>query len=76
VRFAIATFEHGDVELLRSLLAVIDAGLREGDEYVENAVSVSFVENVGWWEPEIQPFLATWPPALQAEADRQKNWRS
>jgi len=75
-RLAITTFEQGDADLLRRLLAVIDAGLREGDEYVENAVAVSFVEDTGWWEPETRPFIATWPSALQAEVDRQKSWRA
>jgi hypothetical protein len=75
MRLAIASFEQGDADLLRRLLAVIDAGLRDGDEEVENAVAVSFVENTGWWDPQMQPFIATWPAGLRAEADEQRNWR-
>lgn len=60
-RLAVATFEHGEADLLRRLLAVIDAGLGEGNEYVENAVAVSFVEDTGWYDPQMQAFIATWP---------------
>ena len=75
-RLAIAAFDRGDGDLLQRLLSVLDAALRDGDERVENAVAVSFVEDTGWWEPEMQPFMATWPNALQAEAEKQKNWRA
>jgi len=52
---------------------VFDTGLREGDERVENAVAVSFVEDTPWWDPDRSAFIASWSPALRAEAER---WRS
>lgn len=75
-RFAIASFEQGESERMHALLAVMDKALREGDEDVENAVAVSFVEDTGWWEPAMRPFIATWPAGLKAEAERQRHWRA
>lgn len=71
LRLASSLFERGEASALRRLLDVIDTGLRFGDEYVGNAICVSFVELAGPWEPAIQPFMASWPDALQAEASRQ-----
>jgi hypothetical protein len=76
LRFAIASFEQGDSDRLHALLAAVDKALREGDEYVENAVAVSFVENTGWWDSAMRPFIATWPDGLKAEAERQSRWRA
>jgi hypothetical protein len=42
-RLAVAWFEDGALEPLQRLLTVVDAGLAEGDEGVENAVAVSFI---------------------------------
>ncbi len=75
-RFSIATFESGDEDLSHRLLSAIDTGLREGDEEVENAIAVSFVEDTGWWEPAMQPFIASWPHGLQGEVTRQRSSRS
>jgi hypothetical protein len=61
---------------MHALLVVMDKGLREGDEDVENAVAVSFVENTGCWDPAMLPFIATWPEDLKAEAERQRFWRA
>jgi hypothetical protein len=50
--------------------------LQEGDERVENAVAVSFVEDTGWWESDMVAFVASWPTPLRAEADRQRAGRA
>jgi hypothetical protein len=41
-----------------------------GDEYVANAVAVSFVEDFGTNPGESDALLQRWPPALQAEPGR------
>ena len=58
------------VELTRSALALLDAALTDGDDYVSNAVSVSFVEDIGPWDPTVRDFVASWPPALLQDARR------
>ena len=72
---AITAFETGDRDLSDRLISVFDSGLRLGDDEVENAVAVSFVEDTPWWDADRQTFIATWPAALREEAERQKNWR-
>jgi hypothetical protein len=69
---AIAAFTNGDADLAARIVSVFDEGLREGDERVENAVSVSFAEDTPWYDDERRPFIATWPPALTAEVARQQ----
>lgn len=71
-RFSIEQFERDDSEALSRCLDVVAQGLIEGDEYVENAVAVSFVEDTGWWDPLMQPFIASWPLPLREEAERQR----
>lgn len=53
----------------------VGAGLTDGNERVENAVAVSFVEDTGWWDDAMAPFIAAWPEPLRAEARRQRDWR-
>lgn len=72
-RFLLDAWKRQDDDLLRRGLGLLDAALTTGDEYVENAVSVSFVEDIGWWEPDVQPFIATWPVRLAAEVERLRN---
>ncbi len=69
-RFLLDAWKRQDHDVLQRGLALLDGALTTGDEYVENAVAVSFVEDIGWWEPEVQPFLATWPAGLVAEVER------
>jgi hypothetical protein len=73
--FAISAFENGDLDVLERCLAVMSAGLEDGDDYVKNAVAVSFVEDTGWWEPGMGAFIDAWPGALQAEDRRQRDRR-
>lgn len=70
---AIAAFDGGNRQLAGRIVAVMDEGLRHGDEGVENAVAVSFVEDTPWWDPDRKKFMESWPQALRDEAERQKN---
>ncbi|KRB75113.1 hypothetical protein ASE01_17290 [Nocardioides sp. Root190] len=63
-RLALAWFGEGKTDALARLLDEVDTALREGDEYVENAVAVSFVEDLGFWEAEMQPFIEILPGEL------------
>jgi hypothetical protein len=72
-RLAITWFEDGQSERLTRLLGVVDTALREGDDAVENAIAVSFVEDTGWWDPDMDRFIAVWPDGLRAEAQRQRD---
>lgn len=74
-RFAIERFEVHDTTTLKQCLDVMSTGLTDGDDHVENAVAVCFVEDTGWWDPEMKPFMAAWPSPLVAEAKRQREWR-
>lgn len=74
-RFAIASFEGEHIELLKRCLDVVDTGMSDGDDYVRNAIGVSFVEDTPLWDAEMRPYVATWPAALRDEAERQRNWR-
>jgi len=74
-RFVVAAAEEGHDELVRRVLAFLEDELAHGDEMVQNLVAVSFVENVGPFERSTAGFIATWPPGLKAEADRQREWR-
>lgn len=67
--------EEGHHTVVREALMFLDEALRQGDDEVENLVAVSFVENVGPWDPGQAAFIEGWPPALRAEARRQREWR-
>jgi hypothetical protein len=70
LRLAIELFEAHEIEALDRCLSVVAAGLGEGDEYVQNTVAVSFVEDTPWWDETKFPFIAAWPEVLRAEAER------
>ena len=70
---AIDWFRTGQAETLKRLLSVLEQGLVRGDEYVANAVAVSFVEDLGWWKPETQPLVDALPAGLLAEVERQRS---
>jgi hypothetical protein len=74
-RFVVKSHDDGDDELVRRALAFLDAALREGDDGVQNLVGVSFVENIGVWDPNQADFIASWPEALRLEAQHQRDWR-
>jgi hypothetical protein len=74
-RFAIQSFDVGNGNVLERILALVDVALGEGTGDVQNAMSVSFVEDTGWWDPAMQPFIGAWPTGLRAEVDRQRSQR-
>lgn len=73
-RMAMAMFEQGQPDSLDRLLVVLDRALTEGDDSVENAVAVSFVEGTGSWDPDMAAFMSAWPAGLTEEAERQRRW--
>jgi hypothetical protein len=70
LRLSIELFEAHQIDALNRCLRVLAAGLGEGDEYVQNAVAVSFVEDTPWWDETKFPFIGVWPEVLRAEAER------
>lgn len=70
LRLAIAMFDAHQTEPMHRCLGVVASGLTDGDEYVQNAVAVSFVEDTPWWDEQMLPFIAMWPEALRTEAER------
>ena len=70
LRMTVSTYATGEVGVADRLLAFIDWCFREGDEYVSNAVAVSFVEDFGASPDESDALLTRWPPALRAELGR------
>lgn len=75
-RLAIRWLEHRRYEPLGRLLQVVESGLQEGDEDVENAIAVAFIEDTGWWDPKTEPFIAMWPAGLLDELERQRRTSS
>jgi hypothetical protein len=72
LRLAVSAYQGNDPETSQRLLALLDRALREGDEAVENAVCVSFVEHVGAGAGESDEFIASWPEGLREEVNRQR----
>ncbi len=70
LRMTIDTYNAGDVRVTDRLLAFVDWCLRMGDDYVSNAVAVSFVENFGVLPGESDALLERWPSPLRAELGR------
>lgn len=75
VRFVESAWRRGDQELVSSVLRFVDRAIREGDERVKNLVCASFIENVGPHDPEIAPFIDSWPARLREEAWKQRDWK-
>ena len=74
-RLTLAAWVRRDEGLTARCLLFLDDALRDGDDDVQNAVAVSFVEDIGWWDESVQPFLRTWPTTLAAELRHQRGWR-
>lgn len=72
VRLCDSAWSAADEDVLRRCLRLLDQALGDGDEYVQNAVAVSFVEDSSWYQPEKQAYIATWPVRLRAEAEAQR----
>jgi hypothetical protein len=73
--FAVASFERGDEPVTTPLLDYVDLALRTGEDPLQDAIAMSFVEDTRWWDPAMHAFIATWPPALTAEVRSQKSCR-
>jgi hypothetical protein len=74
-RFIEEAWSEGNTEVVSRCLSWLEHALTTGDARVKNLVAVSFVENVGPWDPEKARFIKKWPPALREEAKRQKDWK-
>jgi hypothetical protein len=70
LRMTVSTFDAGREDVTDRLLAFVNRCLREGDDDVVDAVSVSFVEDFGAYPGESDALLARWPPDLRAELGR------
>ena len=70
LRFGVAAFESARTGEALRILHFVERCLAEGDEYVTNAVQVSFVENYGYGRNEPVSFLAIWPATLREELGR------
>ena len=64
-RFAREAYDGGDSALVDRCLTYLDTSLRTGDDEVQNAIRVAFVENTALWEPGTAEWLATWPDSLR-----------
>ncbi len=69
-RYCVAALRRGDSAKVRPCLACAAAALEDGDPALRNAIQASLVDNVGPWDPQMRPFIATWPNSLRAEAER------
>lgn len=70
-RFVLELGVNGASDTEQRCLDFLDHALQHGDDAVRNAIQVSFVENVGPWDPSAADFIARWPAALREEAHRQ-----
>ena len=65
---ALELFDAGHVEALDRLLDLVDRALAEGDEELADAVASDFIAATAPWEPVMDPFVASWPVHLRAQA--------
>jgi hypothetical protein len=63
--FVREAYDAGDAALVDRCLTYLDTSLRTGDEEVQNAIRVAFVENTALWEPGTKEWMATWPDSLR-----------
>ncbi len=70
LRLTVEAFHGGDQDLAERVVGVVARGLDEGDDYVANAVAVSFVEGFGALPRETDDLLGLWPPTLRSELGR------
>jgi hypothetical protein len=70
-RFVMDAYEEGRSGVERRCLEFMERALRDGDDDVKNVIQVSFVENVGPWDPAVRDWIATWPLTVRQEAERQ-----
>ena len=70
-RFLLRAHSRGQGDVVDRCVRFLERAARYGDEMVVELVAVSFVENVGPWEPEMSGFISTWPARLQEIATEQ-----
>jgi len=70
---AIEAFDRGDRDLSGRIVDVVDEGFRTGDLTVQNAIAVCFIEDTPWWDRSRRTFVKSWPQAMRAEVERQRN---
>jgi len=73
-RFVLTQLQDGNDEVVATSLAFLERAAQSSDSQTVNLVGVSFVENVGPWQPEMAEFISGWPPSLQ-ELAGQHGWR-
>lgn len=71
-RLALQAHQNWQADLFRRLLDVLDEGLDRGNDYVHNAIAVSFVEDSAPYDPANDDYIANWPENLATEARRQR----
>ena len=69
-RRAVAAYEAGETDTTDRVLTFADRCLGDGDDYVQNAVRVSFVEHFGTSPGETDDLLARWPVSLREALGR------
>ena len=69
---AIAAFEDGDNSVRRRCLDAVGAGMWSSNDYVQNTIGVSFVEDTPWYDPTMQPYIDTWPKPLRDEVAQRR----
>ncbi len=70
-RFVLQQHSDGRAQVVDRCLRFLERSARYGDEGVVNLVAVSFVENVGPWDPAMHAFISTWPARLREIAAEQ-----
>ncbi|MCP4965810.1 MAG: hypothetical protein GY926_11290 [bacterium] len=74
-RFVLAARDRGDHALVERCLAFLESVVRSPRHRLLNLVAVSFVENVGPWQPGMASFIEGWPEELKRIATQQ-GWGS
>jgi hypothetical protein len=70
-RLTDSAYRSGDLDLAGRILIAVARGLQDDDEYVSEAVAVSFVEDFAVSPDEIDDdLLVLWPKVLRDELGR------
>ena len=71
-RLVLSAFGASNRDVAHRCLLVISHALTEGNDYIRNAIAVSFVEDTGLWDADVGPFIDSWPAPLRTEAEYQR----
>ncbi|MEV0228694.1 hypothetical protein [Nonomuraea sp. NPDC050786] len=66
-RFVLHAHQQGREQLVGRCLTFLAVAMKSADVRLRELVAVSFVENVGPWDPAMVDFIASWPEALRNE---------